>query len=117
MKCEYCGREMKKGKVNLRIGGIGKRGFFLHTIAAFCINNNVICENTDNEVQGWYCPSCEKFIAVFDAETQYGFEEGFDMDLDEEIDSLPQKCCPNCGEDIDIDYPKCPECGYDFGEN
>jgi len=26
--------------------------------------------------------------------------------------SLPQKSCPNCKRNHDIDYPKCPHCGY-----
>lgn len=116
MKCDICGCEMSKGNTYLGISGFGNKSL-LHTVASFRINDNLICESTENKLKGWYCPSCEKFIAVFDVETQYGFEEGFDMDLDEDIDSLPQKCCPNCGESIDIDYPKCPECGYDFGEN
>ena len=107
---------MTKGKVNFRTGGIGKRGLFIHTIADFCINDNVICESTEEEVSGWYCPDCGKFIAIFDVEKQFGFEEGFDMELNEDIDCLPQKSCPQCGETIDIDYPKCPECGYNFEE-
>ncbi len=107
---------MKQGRVDFKIGGIGKQGFFLHTIADFSINGKIICESTENEVAGWYCPDCGKFTAIFKAEEQLGFEKGFDMEFDEDIDCLPQKSCPGCGESIDIDYPKCPECGYDFNE-
>lgn len=114
MICEKCKREMKKGTVNLKIGGIGKKGFFLHTIAGFSINNNIICDSTQDKTIGWYCPYCDNFIALFNVENQYGFEEGFNMDFNEECDCLPQKNCPGCNAEIDIDYPKCPDCGYDF---
>ena len=29
-------------------------------------------------------------------------------------DTLPQKRCPRCGKQHDIDYPRCPVCRYDY---
>lgn len=29
-----------------------------------------------------------------------------------DMDSLPQKTCPRCGDRHDFDYPKCPRCKY-----
>ena len=28
---------------------------------------------------------------------------------------LPQRTCPKCGAEHDLDYPKCPLCGYVYG--
>lgn len=83
----------------------------------FCVGDVTVDCRDVNQQDGWYCTECGIFTLSFIIKKHGVFEEGFDMDLDEEIDSLPQKCCPECNENIDIDYPKCPECGYDFGEN
>ena len=32
-------------------------------------------------------------------------------------DGLPQRTCPQCGLEHDFDYPKCPNCGYDYYRN
>ena len=29
-------------------------------------------------------------------------------------DKLHQQICPNCGNQHDFDYPKCPHCGHDY---
>ena len=35
--------------------------------------------------------------------------------IDETInDKIAQRTCPKCGDVHDIDYPKCPKCGFDF---
>ena len=35
--------------------------------------------------------------------------------IDETVeDKLWQRTCPECGESHDIDYPKCPNCKYDY---
>ena len=37
--------------------------------------------------------------------------------VDEEIeDKLWQRTCPNCNHSHDIDYPKCPNCSYNYLE-
>lgn len=29
-------------------------------------------------------------------------------------EDLPQKTCPECGNQHDFDFPKCPHCGHDY---
>lgn len=35
---------------------------------------------------------------------------------DEIKDELWQRTCPKCGDSHDIDYPKCPKCGFNYLE-
>ena len=32
-------------------------------------------------------------------------------------DMIMQRTCPKCGKTHDIDYPKCPNCGYNYLEH
>ena len=32
-------------------------------------------------------------------------------------DAIWQRTCPKCGKTHDIDYPKCPDCGYNYLEH
>ena len=32
-------------------------------------------------------------------------------------DMIMQRTCPKCGKTHDIDYPKCPDCGYNYLEH
>lgn len=82
----------------------------------FCVGDVTVESFNAKQREGWYCPECGIFTLSFYIKTHAVYEEGFDMDLDEELDALPQKTCPQCGESIDIDYPKCPECGFSFSE-
>ena len=50
------------------------------------------------EVDFYCCVSCGK-IELF-------------QPRDGENARLPQKICPNCGKEIDFDYPKCPYCKH-----
>ena len=52
------------------------------------------------------CPTCRKleFFAV----------EGDDLTEEAADEALPQKTCPACGAVHDFDYPKCPQCKYDY---
>ena len=35
--------------------------------------------------------------------------------IDETIeDKIAQRTCPQCGDVHDVDYPKCPKCGFEF---
>ena len=37
--------------------------------------------------------------------------------IDETVeDEISKRTCPKCGESIDIDFPKCPNCKYNFLE-
>ena len=51
------------------------------------------------EVAIYACPSCGK-LEFFQTE--------------EDQATLPQKCCPHCGRQVDFDTPRCPDCGYDY---
>ncbi len=53
------------------------------------------------EVDIYSCPECRKL-------------EFYLADVKE--DGLPQKQCPNCGQQHDFDYPKCPFCKYEYNE-
>lgn len=62
-----------------------------------------------------YCESLEKELEI---------EEDLDDEwwkktdpFDSSIDSIAQTKCPSCGEVHDIDYPKCPNCRYDYSKN
>ena len=37
-----------------------------------------------------------------------------DFSHDESEDRMAQVTCPVCGRQHDMDYPKCPFCGYDY---
>lgn len=38
-----------------------------------------------------------------------------DEEIDEEVeDKIWQRTCPKCGKTHDIDYPKCPNCKFDY---
>ena len=49
------------------------------------------------------CPECGKL-------------EFYRGDRDEPEEELPQRTCPNCGKPHDFDFPRCPNCGYDYYE-
>lgn len=51
------------------------------------------------ETDIYACPACGK-LEFFQSE--------------QEQQTLPQKQCPQCGRQVDFDFPRCPECGYDF---
>ncbi len=76
---------------------------------------NVGCIQTVHQ-NGYYCNNCGEFTVTFKVKKNAAFEEGFDSDFDEDVDCLAQKVCPDCAASIDIDYPKCPECGYYFND-
>ena len=105
---------MKKGKVTFRCGGLGTPSLLDVPTADFKADGKAIDTLSLGIHDGLYCPSCGQFTVAFNLKKNVLFEKGFDMEFDEDIDCLPQKSCPQCGESIDMDYPKCPECGYDF---
>lgn len=55
------------------------------------------------EVHIYCCKECGRL------EFFRGDEEG-----PEERDHMAQVTCPRCGKRHDMDYPKCPFCGYDY---
>ena len=52
----------------------------------------------------WCCPGCGH-VELFRHEEAEEYDEG---------DSIAKTKCPRCGALHDIDYPKCPSCGYDY---
>ncbi len=117
MKCEKCGIEMQNGTIVFRNGGASLNALMHYPTADFFTETKKITSySIRSVVKGHYCGSCGKFYADFDIK-KADFEKGFDMDLDDLIDRIPQSECPNCGEVCDIDYPRCPECGFSFGDD
>lgn len=116
MICEKCGVLMKEGKVSLGTGCSIASGLVGNPAALFMCEGTVIDSLGGGSYDGFYCPVCGEFSVSFRIKKNVLFEKGYDMELDEDIDCLPMKNCPECGESIDIDYPKCPECGYRFEE-
>ena len=50
------------------------------------------------------CSSCGK-VEFFSFES---------LEAEEAEDGIAQVCCPRCKRMHDMDYPKCPLCGYDY---
>lgn len=66
MKCPYCTKEMKQGKIMMyEWGSILKMPATLkYTSLDKQIKRKV---TSGDEEQGWYCDRCKKMIAVYDA--------------------------------------------------
>lgn len=54
------------------------------------------------EVDIYVCPKCKK-LEFFHTESKNNNEE-----------PLPKRICPECGDEHDFDYPRCPRCKYDY---
>lgn len=69
MKCPYCGKEMKTGKVKVGdiIGNLLKSGEVVTYIpeeeCGKMIPKNTI--NLDINAEGYYCDTCQKVVAIF----------------------------------------------------
>jgi len=55
------------------------------------------------EVEIFICSACKKIEF---------YASDIDVSDNGNGGSLPKKPCPNCKRNHDIDYPKCPHCGY-----
>lgn len=114
MNCRRCGGKLKQGHAYF-----SSRSYDFDLLnpapeILFCVGETEADTLNVRQQEGMYCPECGTFTMTFNIKKHAVFEDGFDMELDENIDCLPQKSCPQCGADVDIDYPKCPECGSDF---
>ena len=78
----------------------------------FYDGNDKICETPVDSTLGYYCSECGLMLGVFPVTHPTGFAGRFNENIDDSIDVLPQKKCPECGAEIDMDYPRCPFCGY-----
>ena len=54
------------------------------------------------KVDIYVCPKCQK-LEFYSAADEEKREE-----------ALPKRICPECGDEHDFDYPKCPRCKYDY---
>ena len=95
LKCLRCDRSMEfLGREKLQLGQYG-----------------VLLGHIPNLIDGaleldlWSCPECGK-VEMFRPE----FSKGQATNYTEP--GLPQVRCPNCGNQHDFDYPKCPYCGH-----
>lgn len=90
--CPYCAaamRHLSDEKIQL-----GQTGWILGDLS------NLLAGSLP--VRILYCPECGKLDF---------FLREDDADPD---DRLPQRTCPSCGLQHDFDYPKCPNCNYDY---
>lgn len=109
----HCGKQMIQGKFVMEKQGIPTRGSSLiYPVATFYSDGEKLCECPIDSTIGYYCPECGMMIGVFPVTHPKGFAGRFNADLDDKVDSLPKKICPDCGTEIDMDYPKCPVCGF-----
>lgn len=114
MICGRCGNEMHQGEFAMEKDGVGRKGAFIYPVAAFYNGKEKICEAVGESTLGYYCAECGLLIGVFPITYPVGFIGKYDKNLDDNIDVLPKKNCPECGAEIDIDYPRCPVCNYDY---
>ena len=115
MICGSCGRRMKIGKFKISVHGIATISGYAYPKAEWYDGDNLVCETDVNETMGFYCDGCGVMLGVFFRNRQVGFTSEYSQDLDDRVDHLPKKECPDCGAELDIDFPRCPECGFIFG--
>ncbi len=114
MMCGICGRPMIEGEFRLEQRSIDKGIYRSYPVAAWYKDNEKIAETALDRTLGFYCPECGAVAGIFMSTKPVGFVGRFNADLDDRIDQLPVKKCPDCGKVLEIDYPRCPECGFEF---
>lgn len=114
MICGRCGRPMVQGEFRMEQHSVDKGIYYAYPMAAWYKNGVKYCETPQDKTLGFYCSECGLMVGVFGATRPTNFIGRFSQDLDDDIDVLPKKTCPECGKEIDEDYPRCPICGYDF---
>ncbi len=87
---------------------------YAYSTVSWYEGDNLVSESETTDTTGFFCQDCGITIGVFFNSRQVGFTSDYNQNLDDEVDKLPAKLCPECGSEIDIDYPRCPECGYIF---
>ena len=118
MLCRRCNGNMQYGKAHFSRNSASLTDILFGTKVEFTVNNYTVDNCSVTSQDGWYCGRCGIFTVEFDVREQNNamplYENGLDSDFNEEIDDIPDKSCPDCGASTDIDYPRCPECGYIF---
>ena len=91
----HCGKQMIRGFFKIEKRGIPSKGSSLvYPVSTFYDGDEMLCEVPVDTTLGYYCSECGMLIGVFP------------------VDILPKKVCPECGAEIDVDYPRCPFCGH-----
>lgn len=84
---------------------LGQAGFFTG------IWSNILAGSL--EVDVYCCVSCGKieFFHPLEVELDSQQQGARGKIVGTSRDGVPQVICPNCGKQIDFDYPRCPMCG------
>ena len=114
MICGSCGTRMKIGKFVVGVHGVGAMSSYAYPNISWYEEDKLVAETDKAETAGFFCQDCGIISGVFFNVRQVGFTKDYDYDLDDNIEKLPKKTCPECSIELDIDYPRCPECGYVF---
>lgn len=85
-----------------------------YACAAWYKDDEKYCVSESDTTLGYYCPECGMLIGVFSRTYPVNFIGRYNQKLDDKIDILPKKICPECGTQMDIDYPRCSICGFVF---
>ena len=114
MICGQCGSRMLPGEFRMDQRSIDSGIYRAYPVAAWYEDGEKICETPINRTLGFYCAECGAMVGIFTHTKPIGFAGRYNADLDENIYHLPYKIFPECGVKMDIDYPRCPECGLVF---
>lgn len=114
MICGSCGKRMKIGKFRVSVHGTGSLKGYTYPTVGWYDGDRLVLESDKTETMGFYCMDCNVMLGVFFGGEQVSFPDEINQDLDDNIDVLPKKLCPECCTELDIDYPRCPECGFIF---
>ncbi len=114
MICARCGKPMHTGEFKMEVRSADSGIYHTYPVAAWYMDGEKYCETNQDSTVGYYCPDCGLMAGVFLSTRPVGFLGRFNKDLDDNIDKLPVKVCPFCEKEIDIDYPRCPHCGFVF---
>ena len=94
LNCLRCGEQMQfLSREEIQLGKTGWLLGDLPNLIAGALAVNI-----------FMCPKCHKL------EFYAGEEEALTEDI-------PKRICPSCGTSHDFDYPKCPNCKYDYYKN
>ena len=90
-RCSNCGHDMKFiRREDIQLGEASILGGVWPNIWAGAL-----------DVELWGCPRCGK-LDLYRGDLSEGGEDE---------DHMAQTICPNCGQEHDLDDPKCPMCG------
>ncbi len=112
MICIKCRKPMRIGEFRMEQHSTDNGIYHAYPVAAWYENGEKYCETPQNSTLGFYCADCGMMAGIFQYTKPVGFIGRFNKDFDDNIDVLPVKVCPECSAEIDMDYPRCPNCGY-----